>query len=81
MAVYDLKERCPKLDRYWEHARLANKEDFFNEDLPLLEFYGRESSQAMPGEVVLQDPFTREEEKRYERALKEAEELAKKREE
>ena len=53
VAVYDLKEKCPKLDRYWEYARLATKEDCLNEDQPLLEFYGRESSQAMPGEVVL----------------------------
>lgn len=67
MKVYDLKEKCPNLDRYWEHAKTLSREEWV--DQPLLEFYGRESSQAMPGEVVLQDPFTREEEKRYEQAL------------
>jgi hypothetical protein len=81
LAVYDLKEKCPNLDRYWEHAKMVSTEDCLNEDQPLLEFYGRESSQAMPGEVILQDPFTREEEKRYEQALKDAEAEAKKKQE
>ena len=54
--AYDLREMCPRLDRYWHHLHNQEREEARRDENRGLEFYGRESSRAEPGQSKLIDP-------------------------
>jgi Kelch motif len=56
VTIYDLREMCPRLDRYWYHLHLEEREEARRMEHRGLEFYARESSTAEPGRSKLVNP-------------------------